>query len=267
MGTIVGNINAVGRKRRLVFSAEYQAIYDAFTIKPSASVAAAQNDLVESLVDTGVWAKLDTFYVFAGHTNANGESLINWFNPGTFDATAINAPAFVALEGFTGDGAASYINSNYNAATQGIKYLQDSASGGFYSRSNIAETKTDFGALSGNNRMYINSREVADVARYVANDNVAVPAANTNSRGMFVSTRTASNARALYKNINLLQSGAVISAGVPNSAFQFLALTALGAYSTKQLSLGFLGGGLVQADITNLYNAFQAYMTSNGKQV
>ena len=47
------------------FTSEYQLIYDNFTIKPSSSVAAAQDRMVLSLVDSGIWAKLDLFAYFS----------------------------------------------------------------------------------------------------------------------------------------------------------------------------------------------------------
>ena len=78
---------------------EYQAVYDAFTTKPSAALASLQDIMVRALIDCGAWALLDVFYNYAVHTNAAGEALINWKLPGTFDATAFNAPTFTALEG------------------------------------------------------------------------------------------------------------------------------------------------------------------------
>ena len=74
---------------------EYQAVYDAYTTKPSDAVAAIDNTMVVGLVSDGVWAKLDVVWVYAAHINAAGEALLDWKQPagganqtpqGTFDS-------------------------------------------------------------------------------------------------------------------------------------------------------------------------------------
>jgi len=80
--------------RTSVYCAEYQAVYDAYTTKPSDAVAAIDNTMVSGLVSDGVWAKLDVVWVYASHTNGAGEALLDWKQPtggtdivtdGTFD--------------------------------------------------------------------------------------------------------------------------------------------------------------------------------------
>ena len=87
------------------FYDEYDPIYAAFTTKPSSTIAAYQEALVYSL-DTldfaggaSVWDRMDVFYVFANNIEAN--ALINWVNPGTFDADNVSSTSFTAYEGFT----------------------------------------------------------------------------------------------------------------------------------------------------------------------
>ena len=48
---------AFNRNTGVVFNSEYQTVYDSLTTKPPAAVASAQNTMVQSLVDAGVWAK------------------------------------------------------------------------------------------------------------------------------------------------------------------------------------------------------------------
>ena len=81
--------------RTSVYCAEYQAVYDAYTTKPSDAVAAIDNTMVSGLVSDGVWAKLDAVWVYAAHINAAGEALLDWKQPagganqtpqGTFDS-------------------------------------------------------------------------------------------------------------------------------------------------------------------------------------
>jgi hypothetical protein len=266
------NYNTIGRKRR-AFVAEYGTIYDAFTTKPSDSVAAEQNKLVKSLVNSGVWAKLDTFYVLAGHTNGAGESLINWINPGTFDATAVNIPAFVAFEGFTGNGTTAYIDLNWNANTQGVNYVLNSASQGLYSRTSGIENVTELGAddntYSSSLRIKYASNLTSDIINQNRGEFSGQTDASNDGLGLYILSRTSNIVAKVYRN-GIAYSGTNINTadGIPNANFNaFKAGGQVSPFSTRQLSMLFTGSGLDQTDATNLYNAFQAYMTSNGKQV
>jgi hypothetical protein len=122
------------------FISQYQDVYDAFTAKPSLTIANYQDTLVRALVAAGVWAKLDLLHIYAAHANTNGEAQINWINPGTFDAVLYGTPnpSFVALEGFTSDGANGYIKPGFTPSVNSIKATQNSASLGVYKRTSQA---------------------------------------------------------------------------------------------------------------------------------
>ena len=262
-----GSLNPLKKR----YTSEYQSVYDAFTTKPSAATAKQQNILVKALVDSGVWAKLDIFYMLAGHTNANGESLINWFSPGTFDAAAVNSPSFVTFEGFTGDGATSYLNWNWNPAKDGINYTQNGGSMGCYIRSNIAENNSDLGAETPTTSwIMIQTRQSLNQTNIRINDAGSLNIPVTDSRGMIIITRPSSNSRILYKNKSNIGSDSQISASLVNTDIYGLALNineSPGSYSIKQQSLEFAGASLTQVDVTNLTNAFETYMDSKGKGV
>jgi hypothetical protein len=255
-----------GNKGGVVFTAEYQAIYDAFTTKPSADIAAAQNTMVKSLVDSGVWAKLDLFYVFAGHTNDNGESLINWFKPGTFDATLRNAPSYIALEGFTGNGTNADILTNWNMANDSINYTLNNASFGAYSRIDQIEDKCLIGANSGGNFNDIFPQLLTGKSSFRINSGSgAIGGSLVTSTGMYIATRESSTVNRLYKNKASI-SGAVVSTALVNTDLTILSRS--GTFnSTNQVSMAFAGSSLNQMDVNNLTDAFEVYMDSNGKGV
>lgn len=126
------------------YDTDYETVYNTFTTKPSTTQAEAQNTLVTSLKQYGIWTKLDTFQLYAVHTNNNDEGLINWIDPGTNDpqlSTPI-VPTFAADEGFTGD---SNESNNVRIQTNFIpsaasKYALNSASFGVYVRTYVAGT-------------------------------------------------------------------------------------------------------------------------------
>ena len=251
------------------FSPEYQAVYDSFTTKPSAAIAAAQNTMVAALVDAGVWVKLDVFYLFAQTTNGAGEALKNWFNPGTFDATLVNAPAFVALEGFTSDGATSYINCNWNPNTNAINLALDDASLGLYIRTDIVENKTDVGCGDGAATLSILATRDASLARCLVNDGATLSIASTDARGMSIANRTGANVRTYFKN-KTPTSDTQVSISVPNAALFALCNNfsgGPGAFSTKQNSMVFAGSSFSQQNVDDMTDAVEVYMDSNGKGV
>jgi len=250
---------------------EYQAVYDAFTTKPSDAVASNQDILVSTLVASGVWAKLDVFYNYAQTTN--GDALINWTNPGTFDATAYSAPTFTALEGFTGDGSADYIDCNWNPSSDGVNYVQNSASIGVYVRTDAVGIMSDIGSHDTGSgfQVRIYPRLVSgDNCSNRINDGATLTYVNADSRGMYVLIRIASNIRATYKNKVSKANDTEVSTGVVNLNLYTLAKNLDGAasdFSTRQISMAFAGSGLSTDDITSITDAFEVYMDSNGKGV
>ena len=62
-------------------NSQYQDVYDAMTTPPSDSVATAQDTMVGSLVDAGLWDMLDVFYLYAQASNAGGDALLDWKQP------------------------------------------------------------------------------------------------------------------------------------------------------------------------------------------
>ncbi|GAH87025.1 unnamed protein product, partial [marine sediment metagenome] len=97
-------------------------------VKPDSIRLKLIDNLVEGLISDGIWPKLDCLWNMACHTNNTGEAQINWINPGTFDFTLINNPAFEIDRGFTGNGVNQYINNQYNPSIDSINYsLNDAA--------------------------------------------------------------------------------------------------------------------------------------------
>ena len=82
---------------------------------------------IRSLVDNGIWNKLDVLYFLDMHTPE--ASLINVVNPGTFDANN-NLCTHTAYTGFKGD-TGKYIDTTFNPSSSvytGRHYTKDTAS-------------------------------------------------------------------------------------------------------------------------------------------
>ena len=111
--------------------ADYQAVLDRSTAlgytAPSAAQQTLQNTLVEDLKTAGVWSKLDLLYVFATDGDSDYATL-NWKTPASFQATKVNSPTFTSNQGFNGDAASSYLNTNWSLANDSVNFTETSAS-------------------------------------------------------------------------------------------------------------------------------------------
>ena len=268
--TITENDPLLLIKDAVTFCDEYQAVYDALTTPPAASIANAQNTMVSTLVSGGVWAKFDLFYLFAQTTNAASEALLNWVSPGTFNATLVNAPTFVALEGFTGEDT-KYINTNWVPRTDGINHILDGASAGCYIRNNTSCNGSDFAAAGGGGWSHLNARQVLGGHTSLrVNSLTSSLFVQSDSRGMWIINRTLSTHQDGYKNKVRVINEAVDSIILPNVSIYILCRNlgdAAEGFTDRQQSMFFAGGGLTQGDINILTDAVEVYMDSNSKGV
>jgi len=255
-------------------SDEYNAVLDAMTTEPGASVAEAQNTMVEALKTAGVWSKLDVFYLFAQESNGDSEALINWVNPGTYDATNVHATSWTSLEGFTGDGANDYINTNYTPSTDATNYAQNDGSVGIYIRTNVRENSYDIGVNAVGVRTTLSPYRTDNKAYCRVNsggDTVyELPVGSETSAGFWVVNRTASNDQDLFVDGSVVEQDTDASNGLPNIPILLLAYNNNGSadsFSTRQISLFFAASSMSGTEIGDFNDAIETYMDSNSKGV
>jgi len=251
------------------YEAEYQAVYDAMTTPPTEAHAIAQNAFVIAAKANGYWTIFDTFYFFAQDTNGASEALINWVNPGTFDATLENAPTFTTLEGFTGNGSGSNnarVCSNWNASTNGVNFVQNSASMGFYNRVDVDENKPGMGSYN-SVYTYLLPR-VGNNAYLQLNSNSSFNRSTvSNGQGLFVGSREGAALTQIYQNGATVGANNANASVAPISAtMYFLARTNSGS-SNNQVSMGFTGGALTATQVANFATDFEVLMDAIGKGV
>jgi hypothetical protein len=135
-------------------SADYETEYEALLSRmttlgytwPDDTLKVKQNTLVTALKSAGIWSKLDVLWVFA--TNNSNNATLNWITPASHQCTLVNAPTFTASAGFKGNGTSSYLDTNFNMSTQGVKYVQNDASRFVWVRTALV-TNGMLGGLSG----------------------------------------------------------------------------------------------------------------------
>jgi hypothetical protein len=236
--------------------ADYKAILDYATAQgytlPSSGQQTLQNQLVVDLKNGGIWAKLDTFAVFA--TDGDSDfALIDWKR--LSDYTAINSPTFTTNQGFQGDGISAYIDSNFNPSTSGVNYTLNSASFGSLIRT-FGITGINGSVLNGDgiplwfrftdSRLYVNS------SGFIGS--VTTPA----NKSLVVGNRPNFGLQEYYLNGAFISNDSDISTAIPTNSLR--ALRQSTTYSNSQISFSFAGGSLNSTEQAALYSSLNTYL-------
>lgn len=238
----------------------------------SESISKEQTDRIDAFVKAlkaglGVSSLADCFdalYLFANETS---ECALRNLVKDAHHATAVNYPLFTVFRGFAGDGVASYINTNYNPATQAVKYTLNSAAIGLFSNTDIGGTSLDMGArtTSVTNRIVLATRYNDTFLGHINTHSVAAGAASTNSAGCFIATRTAATAQSDYKNGLNVKDEIDAASALPSAQIVIGAMNTAGtisAYSSREYAFAFIGRGLTQAEVSVVQNAITHYLDS-----
>ena len=249
-------------QKALSFCSEFMTVYNAFGTKPTDEYAGYMDTMVSDLVSGGYWDRMDLFYVFANNIEAN--ALINWVNPGTFDADNVSSTSFTAYEGFTGDGSEDYISTNYNPSSDNTNYTLDNATVGIYLPISQAEqSKYVFLATDGTNLLGLIPRQTA--GNYVAFINSSLSMGGTfaasEGSGLWILTRTASNVCVLYRDNTLIEQESDASSSLPNAELGVLGN--IGAtYTTHQVSIFFVMNGVTAEEVSAITTIINTYIAA-----
>ncbi len=218
------------------------------------------------LTTDGLTAKLDRLWVFAQPTQA--EALVDIIAGAT--ATAVNSPTFTANLGFTGDGATSYIDTNFNPSTMGINYTLNSAHGSLWDVTSRAAAATlEMGALddlvTGAYSVDLSVRYPVDrlIMRINAGGGIEV-SPSSGSQGHFILNRSSGSAIETYFNGGSIDSsvnGSYVLANVTIAILgRHLASGGVTGFSTDQIAAVSFGSSLDATDAANLYSRLRTYM-------
>ena len=228
--------------------------------------------LKSGLSITNLSDAFDVMYILANET---AESSLRNLVKRLHDATAVNSPTFTALEGFTGNSTSSYIDTNYNPYTQGIKYTLNNISLGIYSRTDVNGLYCDIGCrTTTSDYTNILSRNGGiTYMRLHSGLNPVIQDAETNSLGMFIAARNAADETGLFgyhDKLSLDRLNAGNTSNIPNCNITIFARNYSGTpeqFSPRQLSLAFAGKYFNSTEVRVITDAFEAYMDANGKGV
>jgi hypothetical protein len=193
----------------------------------------------------------------------------SFVNPTSTPLTEVNSPTWTAYEGYTGNGSSSYLDTNFNPSTNGLKYTLNNASHSVYSR--ITAYFCAIGLLDtigGNkiSRIYPNYYNTYIIySNNQAGDTLLASYSTNYEKGLLSAVRLSSNSVKYYRNGSQLLSDTTSSSGLANLNMFLLGcnyngnLTEPGAYN---ISMSHIGSGNINQ--SNFYNAVQTLGTSLG---
>ena len=240
---------------QVVYDVDYQAVLNYATTQgytlPSASQQSLQNQLVVDLKTAGVWSKLDTFGVFA--TDGNSDfALIDWIRLTQY--TAVNSPTFITNQGFKGNGTSSYIDTNFNAAINGVNYTLNDASRYIYMYQIVTETRLDGDAVTADNSMLGQTA----ISHRINGGSFLSASVDLTGTGFKSIHRVSSSNIVLFNNTT--RSDRASNSNIIVNQKQF-ALRSISVYNNGTVSAYSMGASLVDEN-TDFVNAFDTYLTS-----
>jgi len=228
------------------------------------TISGAICTLVTTLKSQGIWSKLDAIYPMVGGTATTHK--FNLKNPA--DTNAAYRLSFVGGWTHSANGALPN-GTNAYADTFWISTQQNSASLSFYSRSNTTGLFHEYGSGVGPlTYLLLRFNNLIYATVNASSDNTV---ANTDSRGFYMISRTASNAVKVYKNASTVITASTASSGIPLYDMIICAWRQFPGtiirYSNRQCAFATLGTGLNDTEYANLYTAIQTFQTTLGRQV
>lgn len=232
-------------------------VLEAMPAPPGRRRAFLIDDLVAALEDTGVWERLDLFYVLAAGDEAGAR--INWRDPGTHDLTAVGGPVFHRDQGFQGDGSGAFLSAGVGLGALS-QYAQTDATLFSWSLTHLFENgRPDLGAAGGTTSSIYGGSAANNLGTAVNGSNINTSVAT--SRGLSAASRSGS-AVTIFKDGEPAGSTTQTPGSVAGG--DVTVLRAGSSYSTRRIAAAGFGRSLDEAQHRALHRALHAYLTAVG---
>lgn len=250
-----------------VYDAAASTLFAAMSVQPDSTRKALINTTILALKSAGIWMLLDECWFLAAHDAQT--SLLGWKR--YKNCSAVNSPAFTADRGYTSDGATSYLDTAFSPASHGINFALNSSSLGVYIRtqSGAGANLVDIG-ITNANTAYVAAWNASGNTITRINEATDTSVANTNTTGLLVGRRTASNATSIYRNGSSIVTGAISSVALPSGNIYICCRNQVGTaalFTQRQYAFAFVAASLSAQQQADLYTIVQAYMTGVGANV
>ena len=222
----MGFQNVFGHRQKIAFaeiSGPPAPVYGPYTIAFSAVVVSRGGVVTnaekgylttfETSLGTDI-IEFDRFWIHGLSNNIAART--SFVKPTSTIITAVNSPTFIPNLGYQGNGVTSYLNSNYNARTQGVAYTLNNASGFAYVNTNVIGGAI-FGAFDGTNApAFLYPQFTVNQPVWYINNQAVGSTGVGSSLGFWTVNRFTSTLTRLFKNGAINSTGTVVSNNIPN---------------------------------------------------
>jgi hypothetical protein len=251
-----------------VSDADAQAFVTAADIQDQVE-ANAINTLVIGMKADGLWSKMKAVYPFVGGTASTNK--FNLKDPRDLDAAfrlVFSGGNTHSITGWLPNGTNGFGDTKINAFNN---LSLNSMHLSVYSRTNTSGDKRDIGAhanLEGS-AMILN---LGGLAYYKINSTIGnyLTVANSDTRGLFVSNRTASNVLNGWKNGTKVGTGTNASTSLLNAPIYIGAIwenSAASYFANREYAFASIGDGLSDTDATNLNSRVTTFQTALNRNI
>lgn len=224
------------------------------------TISGAVCTLVTSLKSANLWNKFNAIYPFVGGTASTHS--FNLRNTAQYQITWSGGMTHNA-NGITGNG----VNATGNTGLNNTVLNNNSAHISSYSRTNVDEQSIDMGSGGFTGGIHHSPRWPGLGAFYRAYFSGTPTVANTNSQGLYISTRTTSTASKMYKNGAAIITQSLVSFAQDSQNIFIGSYQGSNFFTSRNLAFATIGSGLTDADASSMYTIVQAFQTTLGRQV
>jgi hypothetical protein len=234
-----------------------------FTTNSTGARAIIIDDTIRQLKSAGVWTKLDAFYMLAAE--ASDQALLNW-KSASFACTTNGTITFVADQGYTGNGTTGYLDTQFNPATAGGGFTQNSAHLGYYSRTSASSGSSNMG---NDNALIIPHSSGTFSVRLNRSSAFTVATGLTTGAGYTGITRTGSATIDAIRNSTLYLAGAHATNGGPSSQNFWVGGRNGGTpqYGNYQIACAHFGSGLTSGELQAISGIVTSHLARIGAAV
>jgi hypothetical protein len=229
----------------------------------------AINNLVIGMKADGLWTKMKAVYPFVGGTASTHK--FNLKNPLDTDAAfrlVFNGGNTHSSTGWLPNGTNGFGDPKVNAFNN---LSLNSMHLSVYSRTNVSGDKRDIGAQANpeGSAMILN---LGGLTYYKINSTIGnyLTVSNSDTRGFFMSNRTASNVLNGWKNGVKVGTGTNASTSLLNAPIYIGAIwenSSAGYFTNREYAFASIGDGLTDTEAGNFYTRVQNFNTALARQV
>lgn len=249
----------------VVYDTDAQAYFTANTAITSDADKNAINTFYLGLKSDGIYSKIKAMYLpIWGSASASKWNLVNPLDTNAAFRLSFATGMTFTSGGMTSNGTSGYADTWLNSSTD---LTLNNTHISFYSRTNNTLQQVEIGCGTASSNQLALACNFQAVGSFSDQYNIGsrITTAQTDSRGLFLGTRTSSSIHKLFKNGSQIGTTNTSAGGtLVNLKTVILGQNVnniVSSYSTKQCSFASIGDGLTDAEATNFYNRVQTLMT------